>query len=153
MQEHPSRGRRQQEVNHHQALLFSRYRDKRLGGESRGQREAGDSQRADNAADRGYRHGAEQATQIRAAGHTRAIDNHAGTHKQQRFINNVGEGVSGGTVDCQLRAYTDRDHHKPHLVNDGVSEYAAGVVFQQRIDNAVENHVQPYADEHRFPGE
>jgi hypothetical protein len=46
-----------------------------------------------------------------------------------------------------LRADADAGHHEADLVDDAVGEDAPHVVFQQRIDDAVEHHPQPGEDQ------
>ena len=57
------------------------------------------------------------------------------------------------TTRRHLRADADGADHEADLVNDRVGKNASDIVFQQRIDNAVHDHEQADADQHRFARE
>ncbi len=153
MQENTGRGRGQQHVDQHHALVGSGLRNQRLGRETRSQREAGYRQRADDAADGRQRHGAKQPAEIGALAFAGAVDDHAGAHEQQRLVDDVRERVRRGAVQRHLRADADRADHEADLVDDRVGENAARVVFEQRVDNAVHDHVEADPDQYRLAGE
>ncbi len=96
---------------------------------------------------RGDRHTLEQTTEVGAlalAGHHQHA---AGRHQQQGLVDDVREGVRGGAVQRHRGPDADRHDHETDLVDDRIGEDAPHIVLEQRIDNAVEDHVKADRDE------
>ena len=153
MQEDAGRSGCQQQPDRLQMAVGRGLRDHRLADEAGGQREGRNGQCADGAADRRQRHAVEQPAQFRAFAPPRRGQHGTGRHQQQRLVDDVGEGMGGGAVQRHLGADADAGNHEADLVDDAVGEDAPHVVFQQRIDDAVEHHEQPDPDQDLGAGE
>ena len=62
------------------------------------------------------------------------------------------EGMGGGAVQRHLGADPDADHHIADLADDVIGQQAAAVVFQDRVDHAVERHGGAQPDQYLGPG-
>ena len=127
--------------------------DVELAGEARGQREARDRERADNAAHGCQGHRPEQTAEIRAFRETGTVNDGTGAHEQQRLVQDMCKCVRGSTIDGHLCADTDSADHESDLVHDRIGKNAAYVVLQKCVDNAVHHHEETDADEHRLTRE
>ena len=153
MQEHPGRCCEQQQPDEQHTLVGGGRGLERLGHEARGEREGRDCQRTDDAVNRSHRHALEQAAEIGAlalAGHQQHA---AGRHQQQGLVDDVREGMRSGAVQRHRGPDADRRDHEADLVDNRIGQNAAHVVLEQRVDDAVEHHVQADRDENVGAGE
>ncbi len=124
-------------------LIRSGLRDHRLRDEARCQRKGRTRQCADRCTDRRDRHAMKQPAEIGALAQTAGLIQHRpGRHQQECLVDDVREGVRGGAVQRHLGADTDAGDHEPDLIDDRVRENPAHVVFEQRVNDAVEHHEQ-----------
>ena len=71
---------------------------------------------------------------------TGCIDNRTGTHKEQRFIQDVREGMGSSTVQCHRRANAYTSNHEADLADNMVTEQTAHIVFHNRIGCTIKRH-------------
>ncbi len=118
-----------------------------LADETTEQRECGDGKPAYHIKDQGDRHRAIKSAQLgqfASAGH---LNDRAGAHEEKALVKDVSKCVRHRAIQRHLRADADAGDHVANLTDDVVSQQPSGIVFQHRIDDAVESHDGSHPDE------
>ena len=119
----------------------------RLADEAVEERYTGDGERCHEEAGCHERHPLRHAAELVNLAYTRCINNRTSAHEQQRFIQNMREGMGSSTIQRHRRANANAGNHEADLADDMVAQEAAHIVFHNRISGTIKRHEAAKAHE------
>ena len=115
--------------------------------------ESGDGEGADHVEAEGELLPVGEAAELGELAPAGGGDHDARAHEKERFVEDVADGVGGGTVDSHLGAHAGAGDHIADLRDNVVGEQLADVVGEDGVDDAVEGHHDAEGDQDFPAGE